>query len=159
MLSVNIICIGKLKEKYLVEAVNEYSKRMTSLCSFNIVELTEERINDNPSNLEIQKVLEQEGKRILEKIPKNSYTIAMCIEGLELSSVELSKKIEDISFDFSTINFIIGGSFGLSNEVKKNSKLKLSMGKMTFPHQLSRVMICEQIYRVFQISKNTKYHK
>lgn len=159
MLSVNIICIGKLKEKYLVEAVNEYSKRMTSLCSFNIVELTEERINDNPSNLEIQKVLEKEGKRILEKIPKNSYTIAMCIEGLELSSVELSKKIEDISFDFSTINFIIGGSFGLSNEVKKNSKLKLSMGKMTFPHQLSRVMICEQIYRVFQISKNTKYHK
>lgn len=159
MININIICIGKLKEKYLVDAIKEYEKRMTSLCSMNIIELPEYRISDNPSDSEINKCLENEGKTILSKIKKGSYVISLCIEGKLVSSVDLAKKIESVSLNSSTINFIIGGSYGLSEEVKKESDFLLSIGKMTFPHQLSRLMICEQIYRAFQILKNTKYHK
>ena len=159
MISINIICIGKLKEKYLVDAINEYSKRLSTSCKFSVIELAEERLSDNPSQAEIEKGLELEGKNIIDKMPKGSYTFSMCIEGKEITSEDLSKRIEEISFDHSTINFVIGGSFGLSNEVKDKSDFKLSMGKMTFPHQLARVMLTEQIYRAFQISKNTHYHK
>lgn len=159
MLNINIICIGKLKEKYLKDAVAEYSKRMQTLCKFSIIELNEDRISEKPSDSEIMKVICKEGESIIEKINKNSYTFSMCIEGRELSSSQLSEKIEEISFEHSTVNFIIGGSYGLSDEVKNISDFKLSMGKMTFPHQLARVMLCEQIYRAFQISKNTQYHK
>ena len=159
MLSVNIICIGKLKEKYLTDGVNEYLKRMRPLANVSVIELSEERCKDDPSDSEIKKVLSEEGKRIQGRISKDSYTIAMCIEGKELNSEELSKKIEDISQIKSTVNFIIGGSFGLSDEIKDMADLRLSMGRMTFPHQLSRLMLCEQIYRAFQISRNTKYHK
>lgn len=159
MISINIICIGKLKEKYLVDAIKEYSKRMSTLCKLNIVELPEDKLPDNPSASEIEKGLEKEGKNILSKVAKGSYTIAMCIEGKEMSSEDLAKKIETIAFESSTINFIIGGSFGLSKEVKDNSNYLMSMGPMTFPHQLARVMLCEQIYRAFQINNNTHYHK
>lgn len=160
MLNVNIICIGKIKEKYWTQAMEEYSKRLSAFCKFQIVELDEEKIKNNPSASDIDKTLTAEGKRILLKIQKSSYTIGMCIEGKIISSEELSKKIDDIAINgYSTINFIIGGSWGLSNEVKTACQFKLSMSKMTFPHQMARVVLCEQIYRAFEISTNGKYHK
>ncbi len=160
MLNVNIICIGKIKEKYWTQAIEEYAKRLSAFCKFRIIELDEEKIKNNPSASDIDKTLTAEGKRILSKISKSSYTIGMCIEGKIISSEELSKKTDDIALNgYSTINFIIGGSWGLSDEVKNACQFKLSMSKMTFPHQMARVVLCEQIYRAFEISTNGKYHK
>ena len=159
MLSVNIICVGKLKESYLREAVDEYSKRMKPLCKLNIIELPEERVGDNPSQSEIDRTVSAESDRIMQKLSKGDYVIAMCVEGRNISSEELSARIEDISMQSSTVDLVIGGSWGLSDKLKSRADLKLSMGKMTFPHQLCRVMLLEQLYRAFQISKGTKYHK
>ena len=160
MLNISLICIGNLKEKYWAQAVEEYSKRLSAFCRFLVIQLNEERISNNPSPGEIDRILNAEGKRILEKIPKNSYVISMCIEGKQISSNELSQKIEDISLSGkSSLCFIIGGSRGLSQQVKQRSDFKLSMSKMTFPHQMARVILCEQIYRAFEISSNGKYHK
>ena len=159
MLSINIICVGKLKERYLRDAIDEYSKRMKPLCKLEIIELPEERVADNPSAAEIQRTVTLESERITAKLNKSDYVIAMCVEGRNISSEELSSRLEDISMTRSTVDLIIGGSWGLSDELKARSDFKLSMGKMTFPHQLCRVMLLEQIYRAFQISKGTKYHK
>lgn len=160
MQTVNIICIGKLKEKYLVDAVKEYSTRLTPFCKFSIIELEECRLSDKPSQAQIDKCLEDEGKRILSKISKNSYVIPMCIEGKIISSEQLSSLVAEAGVEGkSTVDFVIGGSFGLSDEVKKRGNFRLSMGRMTFPHQLARVMVCEQIYRAFQIMTGGKYHK
>jgi len=159
MLSVNIICVGKLKERYLREAIEEYSKRMQPLCRLSITELPEERIADDPSEAQIKAVIEAESDRIMSKIGRGDYVIAMCVEGKTLSSEELSQRIQSVQLGSSTIDFIIGGSWGLSESLKARSDLKLSMGRMTFPHQLCRVMLLEQIYRAFQISRGTKYHK
>ncbi|MDO5123926.1 MAG: 23S rRNA (pseudouridine(1915)-N(3))-methyltransferase RlmH [Eubacteriales bacterium] len=160
MLSVNIICIGTLKEKYLKDAVKEYATRLAPFCRFGISELPEYKLPQKPSPAQIEKAIEDEGKRILEKISKNSYVIPMCIEGKTLSSEALSTKIDSVALEGkSTVDFIIGGSFGLSDEVKKKGDFRLSMSPMTFPHQLARVMLCEQIYRSFQISTGGKYHK
>ncbi|MBQ6498984.1 MAG: 23S rRNA (pseudouridine(1915)-N(3))-methyltransferase RlmH [Ruminococcus sp.] len=159
MLSVNIICVGKLKESYLRDAIDEYSKRMRSLCRLSIIELPEERSSDDPSAAEIGRVISAESERIMQKLGKGDYVIAMCVEGRNISSEELSAKLEDISMRSSTVDLIIGGSWGLSDELKSRADFKLSMGKMTFPHQLCRVMLLEQVYRAFQISKGTKYHK
>ena len=159
MLSVNIICVGRMKESYLRDAVDEYTKRMRPLCKLSIVELQEERVGENPSSAEIAKTISAESERILQKIGKSDYVIAMCVEGKNLSSEELSAKIEDIQQQSGTVDFIIGGSWGLSDQLKARSDFRLSMGKMTFPHQLFRVMLLEQIYRAFQIAKGTKYHK
>ena len=159
MLSINIICVGKLKERYLRDAIDEYSKRMKPLCKLDIIELPEERVADNPSAAEIQRTITLESERITAKLNKSDYVIAMCVEGRNISSEELSSRLEDISMTHSTVDLIIGGSWGLSEELKARSDFKLSMGKMTFPHQLCRVMLLEQIYRAFQISKGTKYHK
>lgn len=159
MLSVNIICIGKLKESYLKDAVAEYRKRLSPLCKFDIAELSEEYTPENPSQAQITQTVEKESEKILSKIAPGDYVIAMCIEGKNLSSEELSEKLETITLTHSTVDFVIGGSWGLSDKLKQRADLKLSMGRMTFPHQLFRVMLCEQIYRAFQISKGTKYHK
>lgn len=160
MMNISLICIGNLKEKYWAQAVEEYSKRLSAFCRFSVIQLNEERISNNPSPGEIDRILNAEGKRILEKIPKNSYVISMCIEGKQISSNELSQKIDDISLSGkSSLCFIIGGSRGLSQQVKQRSDFKLSMSKMTFPHQMARVILCEQIYRAFEISSNGKYHK
>ena len=159
MLSINIICVGKLKERYLRDAIDEYSKRMKPLCKLEIIELPEERVADNPSAAEIQRTITLESERITAKLNKSDYVIAMCVEGRNISSEELSSRLEDISMTHSTVDLIIGGSWGLSEELKARSDFKLSMGKMTFPHQLCRVMLLEQLYRAFQISKGTKYHK
>ncbi len=159
MLNVNIICVGRLKESYLRGAIEEYSKRMKPLCKLNIIELPEERVGENPSAAEIKKTIDAESGRILQKLSKSDYVVAMCIEGRNLSSEELSQKIEEIQQIAGTVDFIIGGSWGLSDALKARADFKLSMGKMTFPHQLFRVMLLEQIYRAFQISRGTKYHK
>lgn len=159
MLNVNIICVGSLKEKFFTDAVNEYKKRLSRYCKFNIIELSEEKISDQETKAQIDKTLLKEGEKILSKIGKSDYCIAMCIEGKNISSEELSRKLEEISLSFGTVNFIIGGSWGLSDEVKRRADFKLSVSKMTFPHQLFRVMLSEQIYRAFTISSGAKYHK
>lgn len=159
MLSVNIICVGRLKESYLRDAVEEYSKRMKTLCKLSVIELPEERVGENPSPAEIRNTITAESDRIMNKLGKGDYVIAMCVEGRNISSEELSERLENVQLQTSTVDFIIGGSWGLSDELKARADFKLSMGKMTFPHQLCRVMLLEQIYRAFQISRGTKYHK
>lgn len=158
-MNINIICIGKLKEKYLTDACNEYVKRLSAY-KLNIIELSPERLSDSPSENEIRSALEKESKKILEKLPKNSFVYAMCIEGKQRTSEELSAEIAKIKLGgTASVTFIIGGSFGLSDEVKQKANEKLSMSKMTFPHQLARVMLLEQIYRAVQIELGTRYHK
>lgn len=161
MIRINIICIGKIKEKYFTDAIAEYSKRLTAFCKFAVTELIEEKTRSNtPNQSQIQEVLNSEGKRILQKIGTGDYVVAMCIEGKLMSSEELSKVIDNVSLSGkSTVDFIIGGSYGLSNEVKSRANLKLSMSKMTFPHQMARMILSEQVYRAFEISSNGKYHK
>ena len=161
MLNVNIITVGKLKESYLREACSEYLKRLQKFCKINVIELPESRLNENPSEKEIASALFNEAKLMNSYLTqKDCYNISMCIEGKHLSSVELSQHFDKVSINGkSSINIIIGSSFGISDEVKDISDFRLSMSKMTFPHQLARVMILEQIYRAFQISNNGKYHK
>lgn len=160
MLNINIICIGRLKEKYLSDACAEYQKRLSAYCRLNITEVPSIKLPENPSKAQIQAALADEGARIIEKLPQGSRVYSMCIEGEQLSSEELSAEISNAAVKgFSNITFIIGGSFGLSDDVKNSSKKKLSMSRMTFPHQLARVMLLEQLYRAFQISNGGKYHK
>ena len=160
MLNITIIAIGKLKEQYLRDASAEYQKRLSTLCKLNIVELNPEKLSDNPSAKEIENALNNEAKKIIEKIPKGAKVYSMCIEGKQRTSEELSREIDNLALEgVSNIVFIIGGSFGLSEEVKKLSAYRLSMSKMTFPHQIARIMLLEQIYRAMQISIGTKYHK
>ena len=160
MLNLMIICVGKLKEKFWTDACNEYAKRLKGFCSFSIIEVDEEKLPDTPSPAQIQNTLEKEGQRIIAKIPKNAKIISMCIEGKQKSSEKFAKEISDLALNgASTLAFIIGGSWGLSQNVKNLSVMRLSMSEMTFPHQLARVMLCEQIYRAFQITSNGKYHK
>ncbi len=161
MLNVNLITVGKLKEGYLREACAEYAKRLGAFCKLNIVELNESRLSDNPSEKEIKTALSAEGKAMMNLLTANNcYNITMCIEGKQLSSTELAEKTEKISVDGkSTLNIVIGSSFGIADEIKTLSDFKLSMSKMTFPHQLARVMVLEQLYRAFQINGGGKYHK
>ena len=160
MMNINIICIGKLKEKYLRDACAEYEKRLSAFCKLNIIELQPSRLPENPNQSQIDMALEEESTKILSKIPSNSAVYPMCIEGKMLSSETLSKEIENCGITgFGNVTFIIGGSHGLSEKVKKKAKIRLSMSPMTFPHQLARVMLLEQIYRAFMISSGGKYHK
>ena len=158
MMNVTIISVGKLKEKYLRDAIAEYSKRLQAFCNFRIIELDESRLSEKSSQREIEQALETEGKNILRN--SQGFIFSMCIEGKQLSSEEFAQKFTDIGVSgTSAVTFIIGSSFGLSDEVKRKSDFKLSMSKMTFPHQLARVMLAEQIYRAFQINNGGKYHK
>lgn len=161
MLTVTIICVGKLKENYLRMACAEYQKRLSLFCKLNIVEVDEYKVPSNPSQAQIQKAIDEEGKQILTHIKfGNSCLIPMCIEGKQLSSEALAERIAQTALNGkSEIYFVIGGSFGLSDEVKRAGELRLSMSPMTFPHQLARVMLLEQVYRAFQINGNGKYHK
>jgi 23S rRNA (pseudouridine1915-N3)-methyltransferase len=157
-MNINLIVIGKLKEDYLRSACGEYIKRLGRFCNFELHELDECRLSDNPSEKEISSALKKEAEQI--KRYAKGFIIPMCIEGKQLSSTELSGKIADAGINgFSTVTFIIGSSFGLDDEIKAMGNMRLSMSKMTFPHQLARVMLLEQIYRAFQISSNGKYHK
>ena len=160
MVGITLICVGKLKEQYLRDACAEYAKRLSGICKLNICELAPCKLPDSPSTAQIQAALIQEGGRISEKIPKGSYVITLCIEGKLMSSEQLAAQIEKKAADISsTFTFIIGGSYGICDEIKSRSDLRLSMSPMTFPHQLARVMVLEQLYRVFQIQLGTKYHK
>ena len=161
MIKVNIVCVGKLKEAYWREAVKEYSKRLSAYCSFEVAELAESRLPDNPSEKNIAEALEKEYSAMMKFLQiKGAYNIAMCIEGKTISSEALSQKLGEVSVSgFSTVNFFIGSSFGLSENVKRSCAMRMSMSPMTFPHQLARVMLCEQVYRAFSIAANSKYHK
>ncbi|WP_288529337.1 23S rRNA (pseudouridine(1915)-N(3))-methyltransferase RlmH [uncultured Eubacterium sp.] len=159
-MKVTVIAVGRLKEKYLRDACEEYLKRLGTYSKVSVVEVNEERCSDNPSESEIENVKQKEGRRIIAKIPKGSFVVPMCIEGTQFSSEDFAKKIEATAVAGNgEITFIIGGSFGLSDEVKSLGKLKLSFGKLTLPHQLMRVVLLEQIYRAFSILNNSKYHK
>ena len=158
-MNITLICVGKLKEKYLKDALQEYAKRLSRFAKLEIIELADRKIPENASQKEEAAVLEAEGADILSKIKPNSYVITLCIEGKELSSTEFAEKMQEISFTTGNIVFIIGGSLGLSEAVKSASKLRLSFGKITLPHQLMRVVLLEQIYRTFKINNNETYHK
>ncbi len=158
-MKVNIICIGKIKEKFYTEAIGEYAKRMSRFADFKITELADERIPQNASDKEAEAIKNREGEKILAKIRPDSYVISLCIEGEALDSVGLAKTVNDAYMRASCVTFIIGGSLGLSDAVKRRSDLKLSFGKMTLPHQLMRVVLSEQIYRSFMINSGAVYHK
>lgn len=159
-MNITVIALGKLKEKYLRDAVDEYSKRISAYGKLDIVELNPIKLSDSPSQVEIDNALAKEADEIKKKIPNGSYVFSLCIEGKEKSSEQLAKTIRDVTLNGkSSIVFIIGSSFGLSPEIKMLSDCRLSFSPMTFPHQLMRVMLLEQIYRAFQINNNGKYHK
>ena len=158
-MNITVVCVGKIKEKFFTDAINEYAKRLSRFCKIDILEVKDVKIPDNPSDKECEQVLEKEAEMILAKIPKDSYVIPLCIEGKELSSPELADKIRSISMEKSHITFIIGGSLGMTEEVKRMGSLRLSFGKMTLPHQLMRVVLLEQVYRAFKINSGESYHK
>ena len=160
MIKVTIIAVGKLKEKFFLGAVAEYEKRLSRFIKLQTVEIEPARLSDNPSSAEIASALENEGNRILKAIPSDAYVTAMCIEGKQMTSEELSADISERAANGSGNRvFIIGGSYGLSDAVKKRADARMSMSKMTFPHKLARVMLLEQIYRAFMIESGGTYHK
>ncbi len=157
-MTINLIAVGKLKEEYLRSACAEYIKRLSRYCTFELHELDECRLGDSPSEKEILSALKKEGEQIKRFV--KGFVIPLCIEGKQLTSPQLSSKISDSAVSgHSTITFIIGSSFGLDDNIKALGDLRLSMSPMTFPHQLARVMLLEQIYRSFQIAGGGKYHK
>ena len=160
MQKVTVLCVGKLKEQFYIQAVSEYQKRLSRHCKLEIIELTEQKLSDEPSDAEIEQSLLKEAAMIEEKLPKGGVLIAMCVEGTELSSVQLSQKMQQFaSRGASQLTFLIGSSFGLHPSIKQKADFKLSVSPMTFPHHLFRVMLLEQIYRAYQIECGTKYHK
>lgn len=160
MLAVKLICVGKMKEKFFIDAFSEYSKRLQAYCKFELVELNEQRLSDNPSEGEIASALLKESAEILKNIPSDAYTVALCVEGKQLPSEGIGKIIsERENSGKPKLCFIIGGSFGLDAAIKKRADMKLSMSEMTFPHHLARVMLIEQIYRGFKINEGSRYHK
>lgn len=159
-LKITLITVGKIKEKYFTMAIDEYAKRLSRYCKLEIVELADEKTPDNASEAINQQIKEKEGERILAAIPDGAYVIALAIEGKMLDSVELSEKISRLGVDgYSNIVFIIGGSLGLHQKVLKRGDFLLSFSRMTFPHQLMRVVLLEQIYRGFRIANHEPYHK
>lgn len=159
-MNIEIIAVGRLKEKYFKDASNEYLKRLARFAKVKITEVSDEKNPINPSDKEIKQLLDKEGALILEKIKPNQYVIALCIEGDKLSSKEFSLKIKSLAIEGkSDICFIIGGSMGLCDSVKKRADLCLSFSDMTFPHQLMRIILLEQIYRCFMIIEGSRYHK
>lgn len=160
MQKVTILCVGKMKEKFYIEAAAEYVKRLSRFCKLEITELPEERLPEDPSQAQIDAALAKEAEMIRAKLPQTSFIIAMCVEGTPRSSESLAQLMaEAANQGGSHLVFLIGGSFGLHPSVKALSAVKLSMSPMTFPHHLARVMLLEQIYRGYQINTGSKYHK
>ncbi|MCM3772970.1 MULTISPECIES: 23S rRNA (pseudouridine(1915)-N(3))-methyltransferase RlmH [Priestia] len=159
-MNISIITIGKLKEKYLKQGIEEYLKRLSSYAKVEIIELADEKAPENLSESEMEQVKQKEGERILAKISDDTHVIALAINGKQKSSEELAKEIDSLAtYGKSKVAFIIGGSLGLSSQVMKRSNAALSFSKMTFPHQLMRLVLVEQIYRAFRIIRNEPYHK
>ena len=157
---INIVCVGKIKEKYLRLGIDEFKKRLSKYCKLEIIELEDEKAPENLSDKEMLMIKEKEGKKILSKIKDNSYLIALAIDGKNLSSEELAETINKLGVrGESNITFVIGGSLGLSDEVLSRADYKLSFSKMTFPHQLMRLILLEQVYRAYRINNGEPYHK
>ena len=160
MLAVKFICVGRMREKFYIEAFSEYTKRLQSLCRFEIVEPAEQRLSENPSDKEIKAALGKEAHDIMKAIPGDAYVVAMCVEGRQMPSEGMGELIAARENSGKPrLCFIIGGSFGLADSVKARADMKLSMSKMTFPHHLARVMLIEQLYRGFKINEGSRYHK
>ena len=160
MTGIKFICVGRMREKYLIDAFAEYRKRLGGYCRFELSEIEEQRLPERPSENEIKAALSKEAADIEKNIPKDAYVVAMCIEGRQKSSEQLSELVaERKNSGKPRMCFIIGGSYGLSDSIKKRSDLKLSMSEMTFPHHLARVMLAEQVYRAFKIMEGSRYHK
>ena len=159
MLHIDIICVGKIKEQYLKDAISEYSKRLSKYCSLKIIELSDEQVPNNLNDSIAQNIKQTESNNILSHIKKDSYVICLDLKGKEFSSEEFSKNIETLSLITSSITFIIGGSLGVTANLRNSCKQSICFSKMTFPHQLIRVFLLEQIYRAFKISNGETYHK
>ncbi|NLK27922.1 MAG: 23S rRNA (pseudouridine(1915)-N(3))-methyltransferase RlmH [Clostridiales bacterium] len=159
-MKLTVICVGKLKEKYLKMGIEEYAKRLSRYCNLEIIELQDEKTPDHASETQEELIRKKEGERILKALKEDSYCIALAIEGKMLSSEELAEKIANLGVSGNShISFLIGGSLGLSQEVLHRADYKLSFSKMTFPHQLMRMILLEQIYRSYRINHNQPYHK
>lgn len=157
---INIVCVGKIKEKYLKLGIDEFKKRLSKYCKLDIIELDDEKAPENLSDKEMEMIKDKEGRKILAKIKDTSYVIALAIDGKSLSSEELADTINKLGIrGISNITFVIGGSLGLSDEVLSRADYKLSFSKMTFPHQLMRLILLEQIYRSYRINNGEPYHK
>ncbi len=157
---ITVVCVGKIKEKYFTMAIDEYAKRLSRYCKLNIIEVPDEKTPDQASEAEELQIKKKEGERILSNIKDQAYVIALAIQGKMLDSVELAKKIESLgTYGDSQIVFVIGGSLGLSDEVLQRANMKLSFSPMTFPHQLMRVVLLEQVYRAYRINCGEPYHK
>ncbi len=159
-MQINIIYVGNIKDNYFSDAVKEYEKRLSAYCKVVNTEIKETKIPENASAAQINKAIEEEGEKILSVLPQKSYKIALAVEGTMLSSEELAKKIDfSLTGGYSSISFIIGGAFGMSEKVKKSCDMMLSVSRMTFTHRMMRVIILEQIYRAYNILSGGKYHK
>lgn len=159
-MNIRIIAVGKMREKYLSEAAEEYIKRIGRFAKTQVIQIADRKTDENASEAQIEQALKKEGDDILAKLMPSQYVIALCVEGQKLNSVEFSKKISAAAMmGKSDIAFVIGGSFGLDEAVKKRADLRLSFSDMTFPHRLMRVILLEQIYRAFKIAANETYHK
>ena len=160
MLSVKFICVGRMRERFYIDAFHEYAKRLQSYCKLQLVEPAEIKLGDNPSYKEIAAALDREAEDILAAIPADSYVVALCVEGKQMPSEAMGKLIAHRENSGKPrLCFIIGGSYGLSPKVKARADMKLSMSQMTFPHHLARVMLIEQLYRGFKINEGSRYHK
>ena len=160
MLNVKLICVGKMREKFYIDAFEEYRKRLQTYCRLELVEITEQRLSDRPAEKEITAALEQEGQEILKAVPADAYLVALCVEGKQMPSEGMAELIAARENSGKPkLCFVIGGSFGLSPTVKSRADRKLSMSQMTFPHHLARVMLIEQVYRGFKINEGSQYHK
>ncbi|MGT2930413.1 23S rRNA (pseudouridine(1915)-N(3))-methyltransferase RlmH [Streptococcus dentasini] len=159
-MKVKVITVGKLKEAYLKDGIAEYRKRLNRFSKIELIELPDEKIPDKASSAEIKQIFEKEAERIMTKVAERDFVIALAIEGDEWSSEEFSQKLADTALrGYSDFTFIIGGSLGLANRVKKRANLLMSFGKLTLPHQLMRLILMEQIYRAFMIQAGSPYHK
>jgi len=160
MMNVTLIVLGRMKESYMREFCAEYEKRLKTMCKLNIIELSPCALPDNPSQKQIDAALEAEAVKITEKIPSGAYVLSLCIEGKQKSSEEFAEMFGNVALNGkSSVVFIIGSSYGLSEKIKISSDERFSMSRMTFPHQMARVMLLEQIYRAFSINSGSKYHK
>lgn len=160
MLTINILCVGKIKENYLKDAINEYSKRLSKYCNLNILEVPDEIVPDKLSETVIESIKNKEAKKMLDQLKKETYIICLDLAGKQYTSEEFSEKIEEIQINGnSSITFVIGGTLGIGNELKTKSKEKICFSKMTFPHQLIRVFLLEQLFRAFKISNGETYHR
>lgn len=160
MLSVHIICVGKMKEKFYIGAAEEYMKRLSAYCKLTVTELAEEKLPQNPSQGQIDAALAKEGLAIRSKLPGQAELVALCVEGKPHSSEQLAQLVKSCELNSAKhLVFLIGGSFGLDSALKQECRVRLSMSPMTFPHHLARVMLLEQIYRAFKINEGSAYHK